>query len=267
MADRPYIIVSCAISVDGCLDDTSPDRLALSGPEDLDEVDELRANAGAILVGAGTIRADNPRLLVRSPARVAARVARGLPEHPLRVTLSASGSLDPAANFFTGPGTPVVYRGAGLTLSAVLQDLHAKRNVSTVLIEGGAQILAEALSAALADELRLAIAPFFVGDPNAPRFALPARYPHDAKHPMRLLTARQLGTVAVLQYKLTTRDRPPGLYQGSRSDDCPHIGHKWNFAALSRHPGELVLLSWVIFGKLRHCSRSSTARLVPRSCS
>jgi len=208
VADRPYIIVSCAISVDGCLDDTSPERLVLSGPEDLDEVDELRANVGAILVGAGTIRADNPRLLVRSPARVAARVARGLPAHPLRVTLTASGNLDPAANFFTGPGTPVVYREASMTLSEVLHDLHTKRNVRTVLIEGGAQILAEALSAALADELRLAIAPFFVGDPNAPRFALPGRYPQDAANPMRLVAVRSLGDVAVLSYRLTDHPRP-----------------------------------------------------------
>ena len=40
---RPYTIVSCAVSVDGYLDDASPERLILSGPEDLDEVDELRA--------------------------------------------------------------------------------------------------------------------------------------------------------------------------------------------------------------------------------
>ena len=67
--------MSCAVSVDGYLDDATPSRLILSGPEDLDEVDALRAAADAILVGAGTIRKDNPRLLVRDPARVAAREA------------------------------------------------------------------------------------------------------------------------------------------------------------------------------------------------
>jgi 5-amino-6-(5-phosphoribosylamino)uracil reductase len=178
----------------------------MSGPEDLDEVDELRASVDAILVGAGTIRADNPRLLVRSPARVARRVADGKPPHPLRVTLTASGNLDPAASFFTGPGSHLVYRDA-ITLREALQDLHAERDVSTVLLEGGARILAEALSQSLADELRLAIAPFFVGDPQAPRFALPASYPHDAAHPMRLLQARQLGAVAVLRYRLSGRSR------------------------------------------------------------
>jgi 5-amino-6-(5-phosphoribosylamino)uracil reductase len=206
--DRPYVIASCAISVDGCLDDTSPRRLILSGPEDLDEVDELRASVDAILVGAGTIRADNPRLLLRSPDRVAARVARGLPGHPLRVTLTASGDLDPAANFFTGPGTPLAYQGADLTLKKVLHDLHAHRDVATVLLEGGARVLADALSQSLADELRLAVAPFFVGDPDAPRFALPDQYPYTKASPMRLLGARRLGHVAVLRYQLSHRKRP-----------------------------------------------------------
>ncbi|MGH3213717.1 MAG: RibD family protein, partial [Trebonia sp.] len=97
MTGRPYTLLSCAVSVDGCLDDASAERLVLSGPEDLDEVDKLRAAADAILVGAGTIRADNPRLLVRDPARVVRRVAAGLPPHPLPVTVTATGDLDPAA--------------------------------------------------------------------------------------------------------------------------------------------------------------------------
>ena len=76
---RPYVVLSAAMSADGYLDDTSPQRLVLSGPEDLDRVDELRAGCDAILVGAGTVRADNPRLLVREASRRSERVRRGLP--------------------------------------------------------------------------------------------------------------------------------------------------------------------------------------------
>src|ERR1700746_60899 len=104
MTERPYVVLSCAISLDGCLDSTGPDRLVLSGTEDLDRVDAERAAADAILVGAGTIRRDEPRPLVRAPRRGAARVARGQPEHPLGVTLTASGDLDPGARFFTRAG-------------------------------------------------------------------------------------------------------------------------------------------------------------------
>jgi len=238
--DRPYTLLSCAVSIDGYLDDASPDRLILSGQEDLDEIDALRAAADAILVGAGTVRADNPRLLIRDQARIAAREAAGKPPHPLRVTVTATGDLDPDARFFTGPGTPVVYcasaaiaaaehkfkdravvidAGAGLSLAGVLQDLYLERTVATVLIEGGARILRDALAGGLADELRLAIAPFFVADPSAPRFALPARYPQTSENPMILVSLRQVGEVAVHHYRLPPihppRPTPPG-YPPSR---------------------------------------------------
>ncbi len=143
--------------------------------------------------------------------------------------MTATGDLDPAARFFTGPGTPLVYcasaavaaaenkftgraavidAGAGLSLAAVLQDLHLERTVATVLIEGGARILRDALAGGLADELRLAIAPFFVADPSAPRFALPARYPNTPANPMTLTSLRQVGGVAVHHYRLTPAQHP-----------------------------------------------------------
>src|ERR1700722_15268036 len=201
---RPYTTVSCAVSLDGCLDDASQERLILSGPADLDEVDVLRAKVDAILVGAGTIRADNPRLLIRNEKRAAAREAAARRPHPPRVTLTARGDPDPGARFFTGPGPPLVYAataavpaavknlgeravvidaGAEPSLAALLQDLREERAVQTLLAEGGSRILRDLLAGDLADELRLAIAPFFVGDQAAPRFPLPASYPHTPENP------------------------------------------------------------------------------------
>jgi 5-amino-6-(5-phosphoribosylamino)uracil reductase len=229
VADRPHTIVSCAVSLDGYLDDASDRRLILSGPDDLDEVDQLRAEADAILVGAGTIRADNPRLLIRDNDRIAKRVAAGKSPHPFRITLTSSGDLDPHANFFAGPGAPLVYcptsvaakirkildnkvavidAGANLTLAAVLGDLSGERSVVTLLAEGGARILRDLLAANLVDELRLAVAPFLIGDPKAPRFALPASYPHGPASPMTLTSIRQLGNVAVLHYSISRTNFP-----------------------------------------------------------
>lgn len=231
MTARPYVLLSCAVSVDGCLDAAGPDRLILSGPEDLDRVDAERARSDAIMVGAGTIRRDDPRLLIRSPARRAGRSARGLPEHPAGVTLTASGGLDPAARFFTdarGVAGRLVYcpdpaagglRGklaglaevaglpAPLWLPAVLADLAA-RGVRRLMVEGGAGLAAEFLAAGLADELHLAVAPFFVGDPAAPRFAPPGRYPHGPRHPMVLAEVRRLGEVVLLRYLLKGNEEP-----------------------------------------------------------
>ena len=190
-----------------------------------------RAGADAILVGAGTVRSDNPRLLVRSPARRAARAARGQPPDPVKVTLTATGNLDPAARFFTdGAGDKLVYCASGafavaasrlagvatvidagparswrMEPRAILQDL-AGRGVGRLMVEGGAAVLDQFLAAGLADELQLAIAPLFVGDPAAPRFAGPARYPHDAANRMTLAEVRRLGDTVLLRYLLG----PPG---------------------------------------------------------
>ncbi len=243
MPSRPYVLLSCATSADGYLDDASPRRLILSGPADLDRVDEVRAGCDAVLVGAQTVRKDNPRLLIRDPRRRARRAARGRPEHPARVTLTATGDLDPQARFFA-PGalrlvycaTPAIGRarerlgnsavlidaGDPLSLDLVLIDL-AERGVLRVLVEGGARVLGEFLARDLADELNLAVAPFFVADPAAPRLNLPhcasgpalaaappspgldpntITSPNFPDSPMTLAEVRRVGEVGLLRYLL-----------------------------------------------------------------
>src|SRR5215510_9391223 len=101
MGERPYVLLSCSMSIDGYLDGATDERLLLSNDADFDRVDAVRAGCAAILVGARTVRRDNPRLLVRSPARRAARIARGLPPSPIKVTVTAKGQLDACANFFS----------------------------------------------------------------------------------------------------------------------------------------------------------------------
>jgi len=215
---RPYVLLSCATSADGYLDDASPQRLILSGPADLDRVDEVRAGCDAILVGAGTVRADDPRLLIRDPRRRARRAARGLPGHPARVTLTATGDLDPGARFFASGAERLVYcatpalapararlgdravlidAGDPLSLDALLSDL-TERNVVRLLIEGGARVLAEFLARDLSDELYLAVAPFFVADPAAPRLS-PRSAPAGR---MTLAEVQRLEDMVVLRYLL-----------------------------------------------------------------
>ena len=218
---RPWVLLSVAMSVDGCIDDASDDRLILSSPTDLDRVDAERAAADAILVGASTIRRDDPRLLVRSADRVAARVAAGRPAQPTKVTISHAGDLDPEARFFRAGDPPkLVYLPAGVSPPAalaavatvvgagdpldpgrVLADLAA-RGVRRLMIEGGTAVHTLFLTADLVDEIQLAVAPLFVGDPAAPRFVAAGAFPHDAGHRMRLAEARPVGDVVLLRYLL-----------------------------------------------------------------
>jgi len=73
MGPRPYVLLSCAMSVDGFIDDTTAERLLLPNAADFDRVDQVRAESDAIMIGAVTLRRDNPRLLVNSPERRAER--------------------------------------------------------------------------------------------------------------------------------------------------------------------------------------------------
>lgn len=224
--DRPYTILSCAMSVDGYIDDATDHRLRLSSAADFDRVDEIRAGCDAILVGAETIRRDNPRLLVKSPNRRERRLAEGRTGDLVKVVLTRGGDLDPAARCFTtGDAGKLVYTvsesyidtaarfaalddvtvvdvGAELDPRAVSEDLAA-RGILRLMVEGGGTVHTAFLTGGLADELRLAVAPFFVGDPDAPRFVHPGRFPHTSLTPMTLVGAEDLDGVIALHYLLS----------------------------------------------------------------
>ena len=220
--DRPYVLISSAVSLDGCIDDASPERLVLSNEEDLEQVDALRAEYDAIMVGAGTLRADNPRLQVRSPERRAARERAGRSSNPLKVTLTQRGRLSPDVSFFQEGSTPLVYcpqataaelrttLGSRATVVAapgdtveprwLLQDL-AGRGIARLIIEGGQQTNSLFLAADLVDELRVAFAPFFVAAAQAPRLVAPAAIPYSSNHRLHLERVEQVGDMAVAWYK------------------------------------------------------------------
>ncbi|MEU0118493.1 dihydrofolate reductase family protein [Streptomyces bobili] len=224
----PYVLLSAAVSLDGYLDDTGPDRLLLSGPADFDRVDEVRASVDAILVGAGTIRADNPRLLVNSPVRRAARVAAGKPEYPLKVTVSGTGELDPGAQFWhtggdkvlcttdagadraralgLGGAAGVVPLGPRLDWRRLLEHLHDVRGVRRLMVEGGGTVHTQLLQAGLADELQLVMAPLFVGDPDAPRLFGPGGYQGGR---LRLVGTRRIEDVVLMSYEPTAPGTGP----------------------------------------------------------
>jgi riboflavin-specific deaminase-like protein len=218
---RPYVLLSVAESLDGYIDDPSPERLVLSSPEDLERVDEVRASCDAIMVGAVTLRRDNPRLRVKSPEQRAARKARGLPEELLRVVVTRSGKLGRDLRVWTAAGEKIIYcpdaaagvlhdtlgdlatvvgLGDGVDFGAMLDDLGS-RGIGRLMVEGGEQIHTQFLAADLADELHVAIGGFFVADPAAPRFVTPGvRLPQNADRRMRLAEVSRAGETAVLRY-------------------------------------------------------------------
>ncbi len=226
MGERPYTVLSCSMSIDGYLDSPDVKRLPLSNDADLDRVDAERAASDAILVGAATIRNDNPRLLVRSRSRREARRARGLPSSPVKVTVTRRADVDACADFFASgdteklvycptaafaeararlaPVATVIDGGEPVRLHRVVADLHA-RGIGRLMVEGGGSVHTQFLTADLADELQLVVAPFFVGDSLARRFVGDGRFPWNADRRATLAEVRQIGDVVLLRYALSPR--------------------------------------------------------------
>ncbi|GAA2010887.1 hypothetical protein GCM10009739_23850 [Microbacterium ulmi] len=216
------------MSIDGYLDSADPRRLAMSNPADFDRVDQVRAESDAIMVGASTVRRDDPRLLIRDEGRRMLRSAVGRPCSPAKVTVTASGDLAPTAAFFAaGDSEKLVYcpaeqgdriamrlgavatvvplgTGTRVDMTDVLADLHS-RGVHRLMVEGGGKLHTQFLSADLVDELQLVVAPFFVGEARAPRFVEAARFPWTASRRATLAEARTIGDVVLLRYALSDR--------------------------------------------------------------
>jgi 5-amino-6-(5-phosphoribosylamino)uracil reductase len=227
MRDRPYTLLSSSMSIDGYIGNGAS-RLLLSNEADFDRVDAVRASCDAILVGAATVRIDNPRLLVRSQARRDERAARGLATSPMKVTVTRRAELDARADFFTvgdaerivycasslvadarrrlGPVATVVDGGDTVEMRTLSSDLAA-RGVERLMVEGGATVHTQFLTEDLVDELQLAVAPVFVGDSEAPRFVRDGSFPWNTGRRAALVDVRKIGDVVLLRYALSSRFR------------------------------------------------------------
>jgi 5-amino-6-(5-phosphoribosylamino)uracil reductase len=224
--ELPYTLLSCSMSIDGYLGSPTPRRLELSNDADFDRVDAVRASCDAILVGAETVRKDNPRLVVRSQARRDEREALGLAPSPIKVTVTERVELDACADFFTageseklvycpsarvgnarsrlGPSATVVDAGHPVEMRTVSRDL-GDRGVDRLMVEGGGMVHTQFLTDDLADELQLVVAPFFVGDSRAPRFVRDGLFPWNPGRRATLAGVREIGDVVLLRYALSQR--------------------------------------------------------------
>jgi diaminohydroxyphosphoribosylaminopyrimidine deaminase / 5-amino-6-(5-phosphoribosylamino)uracil reductase len=152
----PFVIAKCGMSLDGRLTAPPSETRWLTSTAARRHAQQLRAQVDAILVGAETVRADNPRLTVRGQPTA---------KQPQRIVLSRSGKLPPAARMFTDRFAELttVYRMTELAI--LLRELGAKQ-ITSVLIEGGGDVLGQALDQRLIDKVYIYTAPVFTGGPT-----------------------------------------------------------------------------------------------------
>jgi riboflavin-specific deaminase-like protein len=174
---RPYVVVKYAQTIDGRIATSTGDARWISGEEERRTSHALRAACDAVLVGVGTILADDPRLTVRlvpgaSPIRVVLDPRLRLPDDArvleedgvtTIVTTGASSAERRAELRRRGVSVVVVPAGPqGLDLHSALEALFDD-GIRSVLVEGGARVITSFLSLGLADRLVVAIAPRVMG--------------------------------------------------------------------------------------------------------
>ncbi len=222
--DKPFIYINSAISADGKLSTKERKQVKISGKLDFQRVDELRAQTDAIMVGIGTILADDPSLTVKSPERKAARKAAGKSENPVRIVVDSAAKTPIDADIFR--------KGEGLRIIAVsnsaptekIKNLEEKAlviktgthkvdltelavklkemGINTLMVEGGATLNWGMLSAGLVDEVYTFVGNLIIGGKTAPTFTDGEGFTEAELLGLELLSAEKIEDGILLKWKV-----------------------------------------------------------------
>jgi len=184
------VVVNAAMSADGKLATREREGIPISGPTDFERVDELRAESDAVMVGVGTVLADDPSLTVDDPVRTAIREADGEPIQPARVVADSTLRTPPEARVLdddahtyllaseAAPGervatmedagaTVVVAGGERTDLRGALSALE-REGIDQLMVEGGGELIYSLFEAGLVDELSVYVGATVIGGRDAP---------------------------------------------------------------------------------------------------
>jgi 2,5-diamino-6-(ribosylamino)-4(3H)-pyrimidinone 5'-phosphate reductase len=188
-----HVVVNAATSADGKLSSRRREQIKISGPEDFDRMDRIRAAADAVMVGVGTVLADDPHLVLDVEDRRVQRLKNGRPGNPARVVadsrartpvdarilddeavtylLVADVAPDDRVAALEAAGAVVVRAGEErVDLAAGLAELES-RDVERLMVEGGGELIFSLFAADLVDELSLYVGSLVIGGRDAPTLA------------------------------------------------------------------------------------------------
>jgi 2,5-diamino-6-(ribosylamino)-4(3H)-pyrimidinone 5'-phosphate reductase len=189
---RPYVVVNIAMSADGKISTRERRQVRISGAQDFTRVDRLKAGCDAVMVGIGTVLADDPSLTVKSEECRNYRRKQGWDDHPVRIVVDSSGRIPPEASILhkgegkrvvavskradvtkislLGKKTTVIVAGEDeVDLCALMNELGAM-GIHRVMVEGGGTLIAGLIEAGLVNEIYTFIGNIIIGGKDSPTF-------------------------------------------------------------------------------------------------
>jgi len=210
---RPFVIVNCAMTPDGKIAGRSRRQVRISSQEDLERVQALRASSDAILVGVGTILADDPHLTVKGA---------GSGKTPRRVVLDSKGRTPESARVLDGRAPTLIVTaeecsktwkraeafrcGSGrVDLHILLTELH-RRGVRSLLVEGGGEVIWSFFSGGFVDRYCVFVGNMIIGGRTSPTPVDGEGFPDDETVPLELVGVTRFGSGVLLSYEVVRDD-------------------------------------------------------------
>jgi 2,5-diamino-6-(ribosylamino)-4(3H)-pyrimidinone 5'-phosphate reductase len=227
---RPYVVINIAMSADGKISTRERRQVRISGAQDFTRVDRLKAGCDAVMVGIGTVLADDPSLTVKSEECRNYRRKQGWDDHPVRIVVDSTGRIPPDASILhKGEGKRVVAvsKRADATKISLLEkkatvivagedevDLFALMNelgamgIHRVMVEGGGTLIAGLIEAGLVNEIYTFIGNIIIGGKDAPTFTDGEGFILESAFPrLTLLEARRIERGILLHWQVENPDQ------------------------------------------------------------
>ena len=224
--DRPFVFMKMAMTADGKITSAGREYPRFTSETDRKTMDRLRAEADAVLIGAGTLRSDDPPLYVRDPEMAAYRLSLGKPPELTTIVLTARVDLDPNSRFFReraevgrrivatvedGPEerlstlagrAEVVRAGRGSVDLPKLLRILKERGIERLLVEGGGELNWGFVRDDLLDELYVTVAPCLLGGRTAPTLVEGDGFSMNLRRRLALVDLQRVGDELYCHYRV-----------------------------------------------------------------
>lgn len=222
---RPFVFINLAMSADGKISTRERRQVRISGQADFARVDLLKSSSDAIMVGIGTVLADNPSLTVKSPELKAERLALGKDENPVRIVVDSNARTPLDADLLRkGSGrrvvavshaapsdrvealkqyADVVIAGEDRVDIALLMERLGTIGISRIMVEGGGTLIWALFSAGCVDELYTFIGNLVLGGKDAPTPADGDGFASESEFPeLRLLGSETIDRGLLVRWQV-----------------------------------------------------------------